>query len=89
MKEEIASSSSDCAFRIEVDCHSPKPRLSGPSYHPLWRQISGQRVNDPGNAHTPAICLETSWTTRHSTTEGYREVGKQLGKTVAAYLSGK
>ncbi len=56
-----------------------------------WSQATSKReflaVN--GNAHTPAICLETSWNARHSPTEGYLEGGKQLGKTVAAYLSGK
>jgi len=61
-------------------------RLTGPSYHPLWRQISGQWVNHHGNPHTNAICLETSWNTPDSTTEGYRQVGKQLGETIAEYI---
>jgi hypothetical protein len=56
------------------------------NYHPLWRQISGQWVNDNGNPHTMAACLETSWNTRHSSTAGYREVGRQLGEAIAAYL---
>jgi hypothetical protein len=64
----------------------PKPRVTGPSYHPLWRRISGQWVNDHGNDHTLAACLETSWNTRHSTTDGYRIVGRQLGEALAAYL---
>ena len=66
----------------------PKPRLTGPAYHPLWRQISGQWVNANGNPHTLALCLETSWNTPHSTTEGYRIVGKQLGQAVADFLRG-
>jgi hypothetical protein len=65
-----------------------KPRLTGPAYHPLWRQISGQWVNANGNPHTVALCLETSWNTPHSTTEGYLTVGKQLGQTVAEFLRG-
>lgn len=64
----------------------PEPRLTGPAYHPLWRQISGQWVNAHGNSHTMAACLETSWNTPHSTTDGYREVGRQLGRAVAEYL---
>lgn len=64
----------------------PAPRITGPSYHPLWRQISGQWVNDHGNPHTHAICLETPWNTPHSTTEGYRRVGAQLGETITEYL---
>jgi hypothetical protein len=66
-----------------------KPRVTGPAYHPLWRQISGQWVNDHGNPFTLAACLETSWNTPHSTTEGYREVGAQLGRAVAGYLTRK
>jgi len=65
----------------------PKLRVTGMNYHPLWRQIGGQWVNDNGNAHTMAACLETSWNTRHSSTVGYREIGRQLGETIAAYLA--
>lgn len=67
----------------------PKPRVTGQSYHPLWRQISGQWVNEHGNSGTMAACLETSWNTPYSTTEGYRAVGAKLGRTVAAYLRGR
>src|SRR5204863_5213400 len=28
------------------------PKLTGPSYHPLWKQISGQWVNANGNPDT-------------------------------------
>lgn len=66
----------------------PKTRVTGQNYHPLWRQISGQWVNDHGNPHTMAACLETSWNTPHSTTKGYREVGARLGRAVAVYLLG-
>jgi hypothetical protein len=62
------------------------PRITGPSYHPLWRKISGQWVTDHGNEHTTAVCLETSWNTSHSTTEGYLTVGHQLGESIAEYL---
>lgn len=65
----------------------PKPRVTGQNYHPLWRQISGQWVNENGNPHTLAACLETSWNTPHSTSRGYREVGKQLGRAVAEFLA--
>jgi hypothetical protein len=66
-----------------------KPRETGPSYHPLWRQISGQWVSDHGNPHTVAACLETSWNTSASTTDGYRTVGRQLGLAVADFLRQK
>ncbi len=64
----------------------PKPRVTGQSYHSLWRQISGQWVNAHGNPHTLAACLEVSWNTPHSHTEGYRAVGAKLGRAVAEYL---
>lgn len=64
----------------------PMPRITGPSYHPLWRQISGQWVTDHGNQHTLAVCLETAWNTPQSTTEGYCTVGRQLGETIVDYL---
>ncbi len=64
----------------------PTPRTTGPKYHPLWRQISNAWVNTHANPHTVAVCLETSWNTPHSTTEGYRTVGRQLGRTVLEYL---
>jgi hypothetical protein len=64
------------------------PRITGPSYHPLWKQISGQWVNEHGNPETIAICLETSWNTPHSTTEGYRTVGRQLGLSIAELFEG-
>ncbi|HSH92963.1 MAG TPA: M14 family zinc carboxypeptidase [Roseimicrobium sp.] len=63
-----------------------KTRITGPSYHPLWKQISGQWVTFNGNPHTVAACLETSWNTMYSTPEGYRRVGSQLGQAVADHL---
>jgi hypothetical protein len=56
-----------------------QPRITGPGYHPLWQQISGQWVNAHGSPQTVAACLETAWNTPHSTTDGYRTVGRQLG----------
>jgi hypothetical protein len=63
------------------------PRITGPSYHPLWKQISGQWVNANGNPDSVAICLETSWNTPHSTTDGYRTVGRQLGQSIAQFFA--
>jgi hypothetical protein len=63
-----------------------KPKLTGPSYHPLWKQISNQWVNDHGNPKTFAACLETSWNTPSSNTEGYRAVGKQLGQATSDFI---
>jgi hypothetical protein len=62
------------------------PKLTGPSYHPLWKQMSKQWVNDHSNPDTVAVCLETTWNSSASNTEGYRVVGKQLGLTTVDFL---
>ena len=62
---------------------------SGPKYDPKnWSRISKNWVATLG---TPAIAvtLETAWNTPASTTEGYQEVGRQLGRTISRYLSGE
>jgi hypothetical protein len=64
----------------------PQARLTGPKYHPLWRQMSAEWVAEHGNPHTFAACLETSWNTPHSTAEGYRTVGRQLAQAIAGYF---
>ena len=64
-----------------------KPKETGPSYHPLWRQISGSWVQLHGNPKTVAICLETPWNTAHSTVEGYKAVGAALARAVQKYVA--
>ncbi len=66
-----------------------EPKLTGPKYHPLWQQISGNWVQAHGNPHTMAICLETPWNTERSNVKGYKAVGAGLGKAVHAYLLAK
>ncbi len=66
---------------------SNKPKTTGPSYHPLWRQISANWVSMNGNPHTVSLCLETIWNHKNSTIEGYRAVGANLAATVREYLA--
>ena len=66
---------------------SNKPKTTGPSYHPLWRQISTNWVSMNGNPHTVSLCLETIWNYKNSTIEGYRAVGANLAATVREYLA--
>lgn len=66
---------------------SSKPKVTGPSYHPLWRQISANWVCMNGNPHTVSLCLETGWNLPNSTTEGYRAVGANLAGTVREFLA--
>jgi len=63
-----------------------KPKETGPSYHPLWRQMSSNWVGLNGNPHTVSLCLETTWNCPSSTTEGYRAVGASLAAAVREYL---
>ena len=64
-----------------------EPKLTGASYHPLWRQISANWVSMNGNPHTVSLCLETMWNNKNSTTTGYRAVGANLAAAVQEYLS--
>jgi hypothetical protein len=66
-----------------------KPKISGPGYHPLWRQISCTWVAEHGCDQTVALCLETPWNTENSTTDGYKAVGGALGKAVQKYLGSR
>ncbi|QDU93099.1 M14-type cytosolic carboxypeptidase [Lignipirellula cremea] len=65
---------------------SNKQRSTGPSYHPLWRQISANWVAMRGNPQTVSVCLETSWNNPTSTTAGYRAIGASLAGAVQTFL---
>lgn len=64
----------------------PKSKPSGPNYSPKWREISKNWVTANTRPHVVALTLETAWNTPHSTTEGYRTVGRQLGLAIERYL---
>ena len=63
---------------------SNQPKVTGASYHPLWRQISANWVSMNGNPHTVSLCLETVWNHKNSTTTGYRAVGANLAAATEA-----
>ncbi len=65
---------------------SKTPKETGPSYHPLWKQMSGAWVTVNGNPHTVSLCLETAWNSANSTTSGYRAVGAGLAAAVQEQL---
>jgi hypothetical protein len=66
---------------------SNKPKTTGPKYHPLWKNISANRVAMHGNPHTVSLCLETIWNYQNSTTTGYRAVGANLAQATRDYLA--
>jgi hypothetical protein len=63
-----------------------RTRSTGPSYHPLWRQISGTWVTEHASEDSVAVCLETPWNTSNSTVEGYQHVGAGLIKGITRFL---
>jgi hypothetical protein len=65
---------------------SRKKRESGPGYDTLWRSISKNWVAENTASHVVAATLETSWNTAESTSDNYRQVGRQLGLAVERYL---
>jgi hypothetical protein len=66
---------------------SNKPKTTGASYHPLWRQISANWVCMNGNPHTVSLCLETIWNYKNSTTDGYSAVGSNLAAATQEFLA--
>jgi hypothetical protein len=62
-------------------------RESGAGYDKrLWKQISKNWVTLHCRDHVVAVTLETAWNTPHSTQDGYRAVGRQLGLAVGSYF---
>ncbi|QDU38511.1 Zinc carboxypeptidase [Maioricimonas rarisocia] len=66
---------------------SNTPKVTGPRYHPLWKQISSNWVAMNGNPHTVSLCLETIWNSQRSTPAGYRGVGAALAAAVSRFLA--
>jgi hypothetical protein len=64
-----------------------KPKVTDENYDPLWQQMSKNWVAKVAPPDAVAVCLETSWNTPASTTEGYLSVGEQLGRAVARYVA--
>lgn len=52
----------------------------------MWWAISNSWVAAHTRPHVVAMCLETPWDTPHSTTDGYRAVGRQLGLAMERYF---
>lgn len=77
------------ASRLEITGPLPlsdRTRTSGPGYDKNWKKISKNWVAVNTREHVVAVTLETSWNTPHSTTAGYRAVGRQLGLAIERYL---
>jgi hypothetical protein len=65
---------------------SGKVRVTGPSYHPLWRRISKNWVAENTGSTSVGLTLETTWNSSNSTQDGYRTYGVALGQAIANYL---
>jgi len=51
-------------------------------------RVSKNWVRNHTSPHVVSLTLETSWNRPQGTQQGYQQVGKQLGLTIARYLSG-
>lgn len=61
-------------------------RESGANYDKNWKQISKNWVTQHTRDHVVSVTLETPWNTPESTSEGYRQVGRELGLSLERYL---
>ncbi|MFO0816329.1 MAG: M14-type cytosolic carboxypeptidase [Pirellulales bacterium] len=68
---------------------SNKPKITGPNYHPLWKQISANWVSMNGNRQTVSVCLETIWNYKNCNTESYLAVGANLAAASQEFLKGR
>lgn len=59
---------------------------SGSSYDKDWKTISKNWVTFNASEHVVSLTLETPWNTPHSTTGGYRTVGRQLGQSIERFF---
>jgi len=59
---------------------------TGAGYAKRWRQISRNWVVSNTQSHVVAVTLETAWNTPHSTSEGYMQLGRELGLAVERYF---
>jgi hypothetical protein len=59
---------------------------TGLNYDPNWERISGNWIVRHTGEQAIAACLETAWNTPHSTQDGYRRVGRELGLSVERYF---
>ncbi len=64
-------------------------RESGATYDRKWKAISKNWVTTHCRPHVVSVTLETAWNTPHSTTAGYRQVGRELGQSLAKFLGGE
>ena len=65
-----------------------RTRVSGSKYDPKWQAISKNWVAKNCQDHVVSVTLETSWNTPDSTTAGYEQIGRELGRAVERYLRG-
>jgi hypothetical protein len=59
---------------------------SGVRYDPKWARISKNWVTANTREHVVALTLETPWNTPHSTSDGYRAIGRQLAMAIERYF---
>jgi hypothetical protein len=64
-------------------------RESGPDYDANWPRIGKNWVTKNMRPHVVAMTLEVPWNTPQSTTDGYKQVGRELGQAMERYFRTK
>lgn len=64
----------------------PEPAIMSASYSDRWQAISNYWVVQHTSPGVVGLTLETAWNSPASTTEGYMQVGQQLGQSIVGYL---
>lgn len=59
---------------------------SGPKYDKDWERIAKNWVYRNTNDRVVAVSLETPWNTPHSTVDGYRRMGQEMGLAIERFL---
>jgi len=75
---------------VEAEVRGPlafkgRTRISGANYSPDWQKISKAWVMRNCGPQVASVCLETPWNTPASTSDNYRQLGRELGTTLARY----
>ena len=62
-------------------------RVFTAKYDAGWQRISNNWIGKNLTGPVVAVTLETTWNLPHATTQGYMEVGRQLGEAMADWLN--
>lgn len=83
MQEFLAASKTELTGPLK---YAGRTLVSGANYDPNWRQISKNWIAAHTRDHVVPVTLETAWNTPFSTSDNYRQLGRELGLAIELYL---